>query len=87
MFFSEPRLVIHQIKCLVLNITMGEVLLDLRDLMGLLDPRDLMGFLVLERGEEDVVTDNYITHCEGEAFEHCTVGSVLLLLLPCHSEE
>ena len=38
---------------------------------GLLDPRDLMGFLVLERGEEDVVTDNYITHCEGEAFEHC----------------
>ena len=53
---------IHQIKCLVLNITMGQVLLD---------PRDLMGFLVLERGEEDVVTDNYITHCEGEAFEHC----------------
>ena len=38
---------------------------------GLLDPRDLMGFLVLERGEEDMVTDNYITHCEGEAFEHC----------------
>ena len=71
MFFSEPRLVIYQIKCLVLNITMGQVLLDLRDLMGLLDPRDLMGFLVLERGEEDVVTDNYITHCEGEAFEHC----------------
>ena len=53
---------IYQIKCLVLNITMGQVLLDLRDIMG---------FLVLERGEEDVVTDNYITHCEGEAFEHC----------------
>ena len=53
---------IYQIKCLSLNITIGQVLLD---------PRDLMGFLVLEREEEDVVTDNYITHCEGEAFEHC----------------
>ena len=49
MFFSEPRLVIYQIKCIVLNITMGQVLLDLRDLMGLLDPRDLMGFLVFLR--------------------------------------
>ena len=25
---------------------MGQVLLDLRDLMGLLEPRDLMGFLI-----------------------------------------
>ena len=36
----------YQIKHLDLNITMGQVLLDLRDLMGLLDPRDLMGLLV-----------------------------------------
>ena len=34
-------------------------------------PQGPHGFLSLERGEEDVVTDNYITHCEGEAFEHC----------------
>ena len=33
MFFSEPRLVIYQIKCLVLNITMGHYSFE-RDLLN-----------------------------------------------------
>ena len=48
---------------------------------GLLDPRDHMGFLVLERGEEDVVTDNYITFFKGDGTQpdlivsHCDLSN------------